>query len=159
MEPVSIIGLLATAGTLASTITITIKNLSELRSQIKEADVRIRLLISELSTVKSALTQINDWTHYLDETHNQVDVVEGLKVSLEGCQLALDALREEVNILLGGSILGSSVNAGLRIRTRYAWNESSLKEHEGRLHTQIAALQLLLQAVQWQIFNFHVVYD
>ncbi|KAL6714181.1 hypothetical protein ACLMJK_008676 [Lecanora helva] len=147
MEPITIFGLLSTAGTLASTISLTIRNLSELRAQYKDADVRIRLLIGELSTVKAALTQINDWTHCLDDTHRQADVVEGLRVSLEGCQLAMDALAEEVRSLMGGD-LGTSVNPGFRTRTRYVWNESSLKEHEGRLHAQIAALQLLLQAVQ-----------
>ena len=149
MEPVSILGLLSTAGALASTITASIKSLSDLRNQYKDADVRIRLLIGELSTVKSALTQINDWTHYLDDTHRQIDVVEGLRVSLEGCQLALDALAEEVRSLLGGAPLESSANPGLRARTRYVWSESSLNEHENRLRAQIAALQLLLQAVQW----------
>lgn len=149
MEPISVIGLLSTAGTLASTITIAIKNLSDLRGHYKDADVRIRLLIGELSTVKSALTQINDWTHYLDDTHRQADVVEGLKVSLEGCQLALDTLAEEVRSLLGGVIPGSSASPGFRMRTQYIWSESSLRQHEGRLHAQIAALQLLLQAVQW----------
>ena len=148
MEPISVIGLLSTAGTLASAITVTIKSLSDLRGQYKDADLRIRLLIGELSTVKSALTQINDWTHYLDDTHQQSDVVAGLKVSLEGCQLALDALAEEVQSLLGGAIPDSR-SMSFRMRTRYVWSESSLKDHESRLRAQIAALQLLLQAVQW----------
>lgn len=148
MEPISIFGLLSTAGTLASAITLTIKSLSDLRDKYKDADVRIRLLIGELSTVKSALTQISDWTHYLDETHRQADVVEGLSVSLEGCQLALNSLAEEVHSLLGGVSAESGMSLGFRIRARYTWNESSLKDHEGRLHAQVAALQLLLQAVQ-----------
>ena len=149
MEPISVIGLLSTAGTLASAITVTIKSLSDLRGQYKDADLRIRPLIGELSTVKSALTQINDWTHYLDDTHQQSDVVAGLKISLEGCQLALDALAEEVQSLLGGAIPDSSLSMGFRMRTRYVWSESSLKDHESRLRAHIAALQLLLQAVQW----------
>ena len=150
MEPITIIGLLSTAGALTSEITITIKSLSELRQRYKDADVRVRLLIGELSTVKSALTQINDWTHYLDDTHRQADVVQGLKISLEGCQLAIDALSEEVRLLLGGESPNLSASPGFRLRARYAWSESGLKEHEGRLHAQTAALQLLLQAVQWR---------
>lgn len=63
MEPVSILGLLSSAGTIATAIAITIKTLSDLRGQYQDADVRIRLLIGELSTVKSALSQINDWAH------------------------------------------------------------------------------------------------
>ena len=139
MEPISIIGLLSTAGTLASTITITIKSLSDLRRQQKDADVQIRLLIGELSTVKSALTQINDWTHYLDDTHRQADVVAGLKVSLEGCQLALDTLAEEVRSLLGDAIPDSSLYSSFWMRTRYVWSASSLKDHESRLRAQTAA--------------------
>jgi hypothetical protein len=48
-----VLGLLTTAGTIATTITLTIKTLSDLRGQYKDADLRIRLLIGELSTVKS----------------------------------------------------------------------------------------------------------
>lgn len=149
MDPASIIGLLSAAGTIASTITITIQRLSDLRGQLKDADVRVRLLIGELSVVKSALNQINDWTHYLDDNHRQADVVEGLKVSLDGVQVAMDALADEVRLLLGAAAGESSLTAELRIRIKYAWNESSLTEHENRLRAQIAALHLLLQAVQW----------
>ena len=144
-----IIGLLSTAGTLATTITYTIKSLSDLRDQYRDADLRIRLLIGELSTVKSALNQINDWTHYLDDTHRQADVVDGLKVSLEGCKLAMDALADEVQLLVGIRPPRSTSAPGFRTKTKYAWNESSLQEHENRLRAQIAALQLLLQAVRW----------
>ena len=144
-----IIGLLSAAGSIATTITYTIKSLSQLRGQYKDADLRIRLLINELATVKSALNQINDWTHYLDDTHKQADVVDGLKVSLEGCKVAMDALAEEVKQLVGDTPRDSSLTPGFRGRTRYAWNESTLQEHENRLRAQVAALQLLLQAVQW----------
>lgn len=144
-----VLGLLTTAGTIATTITLTIKSLSDLRGQYKDADLRIRLLIGELSTVKSALNQINDWTHYLDDNHRQADVVNGLKVSLEGCKLAMDTLAEEVHLLIGDRPPGTSLNPGFRAKSKYAWNEASLLEHENRLRAQIAALQLLLQAVRW----------
>lgn len=149
MDPISVIGLLSTAGTIASTITITIKRLSDIRGQLRDADVRIRLLIGELSAVKSALNQINDWTHYLDENHRQADVVEGLQISLEGVQLAMDALAEEVRLMLGSATPEPTLTQDVRLRIKYAWKESSLTEHENRLRAQIAALHLLLQAVQW----------
>ena len=149
MDPISVIGLLSTAGTIASTITVTIKRLSDIRGQLRDADVRIRLLIGELSAVKSALTQINDWTHYLDDSHRQADVVQGLQISLEGVQLAMDALAEEVRLMLGSMTPESTLTQDVRLRIKYAWKESSLTEHENRLRAQIAALHLLLQAVQW----------
>ena len=149
MDPVSVVGLLSAAGTIASTITITIKRLSEIRGQLRDADVRIRLLIGELSAVKSALNQINDWTHYLDDSHRQADVVKGLQISLEGVQLAMDALAEEVRLMLGDTTPEPTLTQDVRLRIKYAWKESSLTEHENRLRAQIAALHLLLQAVQW----------
>ena len=149
MDPISVIGLLSTAGTIASTITVTIKRLSDIRGQLRDADVRIRLLIGELSAVKSALNQINDWTHYLDDSHRQADVVQGLQISLEGVQLAMDALAEEVRLMLGSTTPESTLTQDVRLRIKYAWKESSLTEHENRLRAQIAALHLLLQAVQW----------
>ena len=149
MDPISIVGLLSTAGSIATAITVTIRRLSELRGQLQDADVRIRLLIGELSAVKSALNQINDWTHYLDDNHRQADVVQGLQISLEGVQLAMDTLAEEVRLLMESSSPDSS-QAHMRFRIKYAWNESNLIQHENRLRAQITALNLLLQAVQWQ---------
>ena len=149
MDPISIVGLLSVAGTIAGTVTSTIKGLSQLRGQYQDADLRIRLLIGELSTVKSALNQIHDWTHYLDDTHKQADVIEGLRVSLDGCQLAMDALAEEVKLLVGDATPGMGVTLGFRNKARYAWDEKTFQEHEGRLRAQVAALQLLLQAVHW----------
>lgn len=149
MDPISAIGLLATAGQLASSVTATIKCLSKLRGQLTDADLRIRLLIGELSAVKSALSQIHDWTHYLDDEHRQSDVLEGLQISLDGCQLALDALAEEVNQLLSRTASGEIAAAGVKTKAKYVFNETILSEHENRLRAQISALQLLLQAVQW----------
>ena len=149
MEPVFILSLLSKAGTLTSTVTVSIKGLSDLRSQYNDADIQIRLLIGVLSTVKSALTQISDWTHYLDHTHRQANVVEGLRVSLEGCQVTLDVLAEDISSLLGRGPPESSVDLFLHTKARHTGSESSLKEHEGRLRAQVAALHLLLEAVQW----------
>lgn len=149
MDPASIVGLISAAGTIAATITGTIKDLSELRGQYADADLRIRLLIKELSTIKAALSQINDWTHILDEERKQADLVEALKVALEGVELAMAALAEAVSSLVHDASPSRDVNMGFRAKTRYAWNESQMKEHENRLRAQVSALQLLLQAVQW----------
>lgn len=149
MDPTSILGLISTAGTIASTITGTIKDLSDLRATYIDSNVRIRLLIKELSTIKSSLTQINDWAHFLDETQNQVELKEALQVALDGVELAMGALAEEVRSLVQDTSPRSQVELGFRAKTKYAWNEANMKEHENRLRAQVSALQLLLQAAQW----------
>ncbi|KAL8680712.1 MAG: hypothetical protein Q9186_003110 [Xanthomendoza sp. 1 TL-2023] len=148
MDPASILGLIATAGTIASTITKTIRDLSDLRSQYTDANVRIRLLIKELSTIKSSLTQINDWAHLLDDAHNQAELKDALQVALDGVELAMGALAEEVQALVDDTSDPSRVNLGFRGKTKFAWNEQDMMEHENRLRAQVSALQLLLQASQ-----------
>ncbi|KAL8687748.1 MAG: hypothetical protein Q9218_006172 [Villophora microphyllina] len=148
MDPVSILGLIATAGTIANAITKTIRDLSQLRDQYTDADVRVRLLIKELSTVKSSLTQINDWAHFLDTSNNQVELRDALQVALDGVELAMGALAEEVQKSVPDQSSSSRVDMGFRARTRYIWNEATMKEHENRLRAQVSALQLLLQAAQ-----------
>ncbi|KAI4103194.1 MAG: hypothetical protein L6R37_003948 [Teloschistes peruensis] len=148
MDPVSILGLITTAGTIASAITRTIRDLSDLRAQYTDADLRVRLLIKELSTIKSSLTQINDWAHFLDTTDNQAELRDALQVALDGVELAMGALAEEVQKLVPDPSATSRVDMGYRQRTRYVWNEDTMKEHENRLRAQVSALQLLLQAAQ-----------
>ncbi|KAI4096922.1 MAG: hypothetical protein LQ344_000723 [Seirophora lacunosa] len=148
MDPASILSLISTAGTIAAQITKTIKDLSDLRATYIESNVRIKLLIKELSTVKSSLTQINDWAHFLDETHDQVDLKDALQVALDGVELAMEALAEEVRALVPDVTPASHLQMGFRAKTKYAWNEQNMKEHENRLRAQISALNLLLQAAQ-----------
>lgn len=145
MEPVSILGLIATAGTIAGAITKTISFLSELRGQYTDADVRVRLLIKELSTIKSSLTQINDWAHFLDTSNNQAELRDALQVALDGVELAMGALAEEVQSLVHDTSATSRLEMGFRAKTKFAWNADVLKEHENRLRAQVSALQLLLQ--------------
>ncbi|KAL8846507.1 MAG: hypothetical protein Q9221_008410 [Calogaya cf. arnoldii] len=148
MDPASILGLIATAGTIASAITKTIRDLSDLRAQYTDSNVRIRLLIKELSTIKSSLNQINDWAHFLDDNHNQAELRDALQVALDGVELAMGALAEEVQALVQDTSADANVNLNFRGKTKYAWNEQNMREHENRLRAQVSALQLLLQASQ-----------
>lgn len=149
MDPASILGLIASAGAIARAITKTIRDLSDLRAQYTDANLRIRLLVQELSTIKSALSQINDWAHFLDDNHNQAELKDALQVALDGVELAMGALAEEVHALVHDTSTSANADLSFRGKTRFAWNEQNMKEHENRLRAQVSALQLLLQASQW----------
>lgn len=150
MDPASIVGLISASGTIVSAITFTVKGLSDLRGRFSGADLRIRLLIGELSTVKSALNQIRDWVEFnLVGAPTETELVDGLHVSLDGCKVAMTVLAEEVAALSGTTSSDSQFSLSFGTRAKYAWSESSMKEHQDRLHAQVAALQLLLQASQW----------
>jgi hypothetical protein len=146
MDPISFIGTLASAGAIIGAITKVAHTLASLRGRFNEADITLRLLLAELSAVKAALVQVEDWANYnASNGPVQQELAIGFSDSLEGCQLAMDLLDEEVTRLAGGFV-NSEDDFGARMRT--VWSESSMKEHHQRLHGQIAALQLLLQAVQ-----------
>src|ERR1700730_4658447 len=144
MDPISLIGGISAAGAILAAITKTVQNLYDIRGRYDEADLTIRLLIVELNTIKAALIQIQDWAQYsFAGSPTQKELLEGFEVSLEGCKMAMDVLAEEVARLV-------SKNPFIQ-RTQYAWNAAGMKEHQDRLRSQIAALQLLLQAAHWLV--------
>lgn len=144
MDPASILGAVSAAGAIVAAITKTLHNLSEIRGRFQGADTTIGLLISELSTVKAAVTQIEDWARFNGNGQIQEDVAEAIKVSIEGCKDSMDLLADEVAGLVGDP---DRAGAEFLMRAKTVWNDSSMKDHQQRLHTQIGALQLLLQAV------------
>lgn len=145
MDPLSLIGGIASTGAIIGGITKTVHDLRTLREKFNEADSTLGAIITELCTVKAALYQIKDWTDYNKDGTVQKELAEALDVSLTGCKECLDLLAEEVTSMIGNS---SQRGAELRMRVRTIWNEQMMKEHQSRLHNQMNALQLLLQAVQ-----------
>jgi hypothetical protein len=144
MDPISLIGGISAAGAIIAAIATTVQNLYDIRGRYDEADLTIRLLIVELNTIKAALIQIQDWAQYsFAGSPTQKELLEGFEVSLEGCKMAMDVLAEEVARLV-------SKNPFIQ-RTQYAWNAAGMKEHQDRLRSQVAALQLLLQAAHWLV--------
>jgi hypothetical protein len=144
MDPLSLIGGISASGAIIAVISNIIQNLSDARRKFNGADLSIRLLITELIAIKAALTQIQEWAQYnMEDGPAQKELVEGFRASLDGCEVAMEVLAEDVTSLV-------SKNPFLR-RTTYVWNEASMKEHQSRLHFQLAALQLLLQAAQWSV--------
>ncbi len=59
------------------------------------------MLISELSTIKSALGQIHDWATYNLTESQARRLGDNLDTTLDGCKLAMEALAEDVSDLAG----------------------------------------------------------
>lgn len=148
MDPGSIIGALSAAGGIVTLIVQTVKKLHELRERFLEANVTIQLLMSELLTVKAALGQVDDWTRYnLTSTSPiQEDLRSAFDISIEGCTIAMELLANEVDELIGDDN-GEAFNT----RIRSMWKNDLMTVHQERLHMQVGALQLLLQAVQMYV--------
>jgi hypothetical protein len=145
MDPASLVGVLSAAGGIVQLIIQTVKKLNELRERFQEANVTIRLLMSELLTVRAALQQVDDWTKYswTPATPVQEDLQSAFEISIDGCTMAMELLSDEVDELLGHDTGESFI-----FRIKSLWKEDMMTTHQQRLHTQVGALQLLLQAIQ-----------
>jgi hypothetical protein len=118
-------------------------NLASLKLRWTEAARPLQLLIGKLSTVRAALTQIKDWADFNVSTSPNGDEMQGnLGVAIEGCQVIIEALDHETTGLLGDSLMS---------RLKQFFFDSTIKEYERRLVSQITALQLLLTAAYWLV--------
>lgn len=153
MDPVTVLGVAASALQIAQFIGSTIQGLHTLRGKFKDADITIRLIISKLSTIKAAVFQIRDWAEFNShDSPKERQFMDGLHVALDGCQAAIDVLSEEVKdltVATRDSNDGMPIILGVRGRVAAVWSEDTMKAHEDRLHGQVQALQLLLMAGQW----------
>ena len=153
MDPASIFGIIGGAVQITQIITRTVQSLATLKGKFADADLTIRLLIGELSTIKSAIGQLHDWAEYNSEgSPKNKEYLHGLDVALDGVQAVMDILSEEVAAMTKG-LTSEDSRLGLKARVRVVWNEDLMKDHRQRLHSQVLALQLLLQACQWCVFN------
>ncbi|KAF7895967.1 hypothetical protein EAF00_005982 [Botryotinia globosa] len=152
MDPVTVLGVAASALQIAQFIGSTIQGLHTLRGKFKDADITIRLIISKLSTIKAAVFQIRDWAEFNShDSPKERQFMDGLHVALDGCQAAIDVLSEEVKdltVATRDSNDGMPIVLGVRGRVAAVWSEDTMKAHEDRLHGQVQALQLLLMAGQ-----------
>lgn len=144
MEPLSIVGEVAACGELVSMIAGVTSNPHSLKVRWSEGARSLQLLIAKLSSVRAALAQIRDWAEFNASTSpNGEEMRESLGVAIEGCQVVVEALHNDVE----GLGVGDSVVS----RFKQLFLDSTIREHEGRLDSQMTALQLLLNAAYWYV--------
>ncbi|KKK13280.1 hypothetical protein ARAM_003118 [Aspergillus rambellii] len=145
MDPISAFGVASGAVQIVQAISDTLIGLSALRGKYLNADRTIACLEQELRTVKAAIRQLEDWTR--GSFHDSHEYHESLDVALDGCRAVMEALADEISALTQG--LSVSENGmGMRARIRVIWKEDVMKGHQERLHSQVIALHLLVQACQ-----------
>ncbi|KAI1378831.1 hypothetical protein F4677DRAFT_443316 [Hypoxylon crocopeplum] len=145
MDPVSVIGLTGAIIGIVDVVTRSVKLLSDLKSRYNIIDLKINLLIGQLSTLRAALNQIDDLaSSYLATTRHE-QLYSDVSVSLQGCEAIIFVLndrltqmeRNDYNRLTKGS------------KAYFLWDESTISEYLVLINNQINALNLLLTALQW----------
>lgn len=160
MDPFTWIGAISGVLQIAQVISQTTAGLVKLKGRFSNADLTIQSLIGELSIIESALTHLEDWAKFNARGMTKSEeYIEGLNVALDGCRMVMEVLSEEVASLVQ-NIAGQDSVVGFRARVKVVWNEDVMRGHQERLHAQVVALQLLLQACQWsepRVLNMHVI--
>jgi hypothetical protein len=151
MDPVSAWGVITGALQVVQIIGQTIQGLSALRGKYQNADLTIRSMIGELSTIKSAITQLHDWATYNAEVSpSHAEYEESLGVAIDGCRAIMEVLSEKVAEMINpGGQADPTMALAFKARVKVLWNEDVMTSLQERLHSQVRALNLLLQACQW----------
>ena len=144
MDPCSILGAAASAAAVVEMCTDSLNALLRLQRKYKTSDLTARLLLTQLSTLWAALKEVSHW---LDNGRHSclARVFTDLTTSLDGCR----CLIEHLNQRLGHLNRGKAKPMNLLDKTRAVWGESERTECLTLLGHNIAALQLLLTAMQW----------
>ncbi|KAL4899246.1 hypothetical protein BDW74DRAFT_117311 [Aspergillus multicolor] len=146
MDPLSAIGLISGAFQVGQVISETLAGLASLREKYQHADLTIGTLEQQLRTIKAAITHLEVWTSARLREY-PAEYSRSLEVALDGCRTVMEALSNEVHVLTQGAS-PNEVAVGFRTRIRVLWREDTMRGHQERLHSQVVALQLLVQACQ-----------
>ncbi|KAJ5675942.1 hypothetical protein N7462_008839 [Penicillium macrosclerotiorum] len=154
MDPVSAFGLFTGAIQVLQAIASTVGGLRQLTGKLREADLTIHSLVQELTCIRTALTSLKEWLRIHRSGHNGAKMSgldQDLAVAMDGCRIIMDVLSEEVFDLVQSAHSNGGIGFGTRMKI--VWNDEAMRGHQEKLHAQVQALQLLLQATTRQIIG------
>lgn len=147
MDPLSIFGGLSGGIQVVQAIASTVHGLRQLYGKIRGAEFTIQSLIWELTSTKSALLGLQEWSHNHYHGAGSDRVGEGLAMTLDNCAQVVDVLSIKVADLIQDFQSGEGM--GFRTRVKAVWNEEMMKGHQDMLRGQVQALQMFLHLFQW----------
>ena len=140
-DPISITALVEGSVGLILQCGSTIKSLNDIAGKYKHAELTLSSIIQEVDIIELAWKRIKDWFEsYTNET-GDVELLERLDKSLKCGTNVISALQDD---LLD---YGEDRSRIMR-RSRLAWNESALRDHQYRIRGQVQAMSLLLQVIE-----------
>ena len=140
---------LGVAGSIIGIVDVLARNVSyliDLRAKYKLADLKVALLIAQLSTLKAALNRISSWiaTNQTGIPHQQ-QFIEDLTVSIEGCNILIIVLDERISRLKRNE----DANPSPMAKAHVLMGEKETNDYLSSLNNQIGALHLLLTVLKW----------
>lgn len=160
MEPASaIIGIAGGAATLVSMIGQTVSYLVDLCDSYRSARLFILDLMTSLQALKSAWTNIENWTtegNWVDQTMQSDPTVEQLLAYVDLSKLVVDVICEDLDRLgvpnkkspLRTRWWQNDFRPNARAASQLVLHEKVISQHCERIHRQCASLNLLLATLR-----------
>lgn len=123
----------------------------DLKARYNCVDLKVSLLIGQLSTLKAALKQI---TEVIDASLvvPRHQLVHDLETSVGCCEVVILVLDDRLCSLHRNEVNGLDTLS----KAQFVWDEKTMDDYQNLLNNQIGALNLLITALQWlDIFSFH----
>lgn len=149
MDPASALGVASAVLSIVSLLAKNIIALSDLQSRYGAADLKVSLLIGQLSTVKAALKQIAKLLEGDNRALRDNELISDFSLSLECVEAVVVILDDKVSLAQRDSANSLSV----RSKVNFMWDEKTMDDYLNLLNNQIHALNLLLTALQWFVWK------
>ena len=120
MDPVSILSVISASSTIALRIATIVHSLNKVCERYHDAGVTLGLLISELTAVKAAVIQIEDWAEYnFTDRFVPTDLRTAFRESLEECGFAVPFAGRQKYVSPAGSekLFLAVVAVGVGVKT------------------------------------------
>ena len=129
-----------------------IKTLHDLADKFKKAELNIKAMGQQVDIIKAAWSHIRNWSveYQSDASRIGLQLLMRLDQALEVGDQVISGLKEDLV-----PYKGEKRTLGLRQRSKFIWNDTSLSEHRTRLRDQITAVTLLLNVIQLYVAYFH----
>jgi len=148
MDPLTTVGSVGAVLGIIDVLGKTVVRLRELQGQYRDADFEIFSLTSQLTTLKAALTKIQEWMESESGVvHHQL--VMDLRDTLSCCGMLTERLDAEISRFQGGG----DGNLDFAGRIKVAFGGKSIDDLEKKIERQIMALNVLLIAYAWLVPN------
>lgn len=145
MDPISAVGFVGAVAGIVDLIAKGVLSLSDFQSRYRIVDLKVSLLIGQLSTLKTALTQVGHLVQDVACVPRDRQLVDELSNSLASLETIIGVLDSRLSHLQHNTEDGLSSWR----RLNFVWDEQTMRDYLSMLDHQVNALGLLLTALQW----------
>lgn len=150
-DPISIVSLVEGSISLVLQCGSVAKTLSDIAGKYKQSKLTVLSMVQEVETIQLAWSRIKEWSQAYAEAADDAGLAEDsdrsflerLDRSLECGTLVISALQDDLS-----DYADHADDLSFRQRSRVAWNEKALQDHQHRIRGQVMAMSLLLQVLE-----------